>query len=299
VPLDHPDLGEQGRLGRAAVLAFEHPALHLPTDDAPLDQDLRVHRPGGGDSGLQLGPVVDLRDAVRGAGPGRLDEHRQPEVPLVLLGQRLPGPQRHVRPGGDTLGGGQLLAELLVHRGRRGEHVGAHVRDPGHLQQTLNGAVLAIGPVQHWKRHIDVAERAGSGGRVQDDQAAHRRVAGEHDRGARVGGDLRQAPAGDGQAGRITTGQYPLAGAGDADRDGLELVGVQGGQDAAGADTRDGVLGAAPAENDSDTGLPGAGHPLTLLCAVILRLVGRFGHLSHTNGSRGVPAERERHNLAQ
>ena len=56
-------------------------------------------------------------------------------------------------------GGEQLLGELLVHRGRRGEHAGPDVGQPAHLQQALDRAVLAVGAVQHREDDVDPGER--------------------------------------------------------------------------------------------------------------------------------------------
>ena len=67
--------------------------------------------------------------------------------------------------------------------------------------------------------------------------------------------------------GRVAVGQDPAALAGDADRHHLELVGVERGEDAARADARDGVLGAATAEHDRDAGLARGRHWLGLSSA--------------------------------
>ena len=66
-----------------------------------------------------------------------------------------------------------------------------------------------------------------------------------------ISGSRRSA---DRQRRRVAAGEHPAALAGDADRHHLELVRVERGQDAAGADRGDGVFGAAPAEDDGDCG---------------------------------------------
>jgi hypothetical protein len=130
---DNPDLGEDARLGRPAVLAFQHAALDLAAGHGRLDEHLRVHGAGRRDRRVEVGPRVDLGNPERGAAPGRLDEGGQAEAPLVGLGQGLAGAQHRVRADGYALGGGELLGELLVHGRRGAKDVGPHVRDPSHL----------------------------------------------------------------------------------------------------------------------------------------------------------------------
>ena len=109
----------------------------------------------------------------------------RPSRSWSAVGQRLPGAQHDVAADRDARGRGELLGELLVHRGGRGEHVRPDVRDAGHLQQALDRAVLAVRAVQHREDHVDVAERAGALGRVEHDQAARGRIAGQHHRRCR------------------------------------------------------------------------------------------------------------------
>src|SRR5690606_13376299 len=68
---------------------------------------------------------------------------------LVLPLQPGSGPQHRVRRDRDAVGGGEPLGELLVHGGGGGQHARPHVRDPGHLQEALDGAVLPVPAVQH------------------------------------------------------------------------------------------------------------------------------------------------------
>ncbi len=59
----------------------------------------------------------------------------------------------------------QIFEQNLVHAYRRGRHSGADIGDVEHLEQALNGAVLAEGPVQ--RREDDLHARdalAGSDG---------------------------------------------------------------------------------------------------------------------------------------
>ncbi len=55
----------------------------------------------------------------------------------------------------------QLLGLALVHRERRGEHVGAGVRNAEHLEQALDAAVLAPATVERDEGdiHLLLAER--------------------------------------------------------------------------------------------------------------------------------------------
>ena len=85
-------------------------------------------------------------------------------------------PQHRALPDRQTLGGQQLLGELLVHPGGRGQHTGPDVGNPGQLEQPLDGAVLAVGAVQHREHHVHV-------------QAAAPRSALARDKGRRAGVD--------------------------------------------------------------------------------------------------------------
>lgn len=48
---------------------------------------------------------------------------------------------------------------MLVHAGRGGKHAAPHVRHAHHFEQTLDGAVLAVRPVQHGEHRVHMAER--------------------------------------------------------------------------------------------------------------------------------------------
>jgi hypothetical protein len=86
-------------------------------------------------------------------------------------------PEYRVGPDRNTGRSRELLRELLVHRGRRGEHIGPDVRDARHLEQTLDRAVLAVGAVKSGKDHIDIAERSNALGGVEHHEPARGRVA--------------------------------------------------------------------------------------------------------------------------
>ena len=62
---------------------------------------------------------------------------------------------------------------------------GADVADAGHLQQPLDGAVLAPRPVQQREDHVDLAERAGHGAGLVHDELAGPVLPGQRDRRAR------------------------------------------------------------------------------------------------------------------
>ena len=51
----------------------------------------------------------------------------------------------------------------------------------GHLQQALDGAVLAVRAVQRREDHVDAPSARGAVGRVEHHQPARGRVAGQHD----------------------------------------------------------------------------------------------------------------------
>ena len=73
----------------------------------------------------------------------------------------------HVRPDRQPLGLEDDLHVLLVHADRAGQHAGPDVGDAGHLQQALDGAVLAERAVQHRQHHVDVAEQVRVSGRAR------------------------------------------------------------------------------------------------------------------------------------
>ena len=90
----------------------------------------------------------------------------------------------------------QGLHRALVHRGRRGEHAGADVGKPGHLEEPLDGAVLAEGAVQHGEDDVDARQPAGQvAGRVHVELAPGG-VGGQHETVA-GGVDLGQDAVGD------------------------------------------------------------------------------------------------------
>ena len=67
---------------------------------------------------------------------------------------------RQARSPADPLHG------VLVHRQRRSQHTRADVRELGQFEQTLHGAILAEGAVQHGEDHVDarVGARLGEDG---------------------------------------------------------------------------------------------------------------------------------------
>ena len=100
--VDH-DLAGHRRPRRRVAPPAEHGALDLAALDALLDEHLGVVDLGVLDRALEVGEVVDPGDAERGAGPGRLDEDRQPQLrdPREHVGAPLrPLPRRDddVRP---------------------------------------------------------------------------------------------------------------------------------------------------------------------------------------------------------
>ena len=73
-----------------------------------------------------------------------------------------------------TLGREQLLGELLVHRHGAGQHAGARVGQADHFEQALDGAVLAVGAVQHREHHVDGGEDLALPAALQHDQVRGR-----------------------------------------------------------------------------------------------------------------------------
>ena len=75
-------------------------------------------------------------------------------------GSRAPlgGGDRHERADRQPVGGEDQLREVLVHADRAGQHAGADVAGAHHLEQALDGAVLAERPVQQGDRYVHRAQ---------------------------------------------------------------------------------------------------------------------------------------------
>ena len=138
---------------------------------------------GGGDRRVQVGPVGDLGDAVRRAGPRRLDEHRQARAaPCPPRTATAPARSTAYGPTGMPSAAASFLVNSLSMAAAEAKTFGADVRHAGHLQQALDGAVLAVGAVQRREHHVDAAQRAGARrpGRAPS-SPLDGRVGGQHD----------------------------------------------------------------------------------------------------------------------
>ena len=128
--------------------------------DEFFKEDAGVVLQGQFHGAFQFGPVMGLGDADGGTRVGRLDEDGVAEffgdlveglrAGLVFVGRdAVPGRLRHV------VGIGHGVREDLVHgHGTRG-HVAADEGDARHLEQALDGAVLAVLAVQDRERDVD------------------------------------------------------------------------------------------------------------------------------------------------
>ena len=124
-----------------------------------------------------------------------------------------------------------FLVNSLSMAGGGGEHVGADVRDAGHLQQALDGAVLAVRAVQRREHHVDAGERRGA--RRPASSTISPRAVGSAGSTTAVPAPAVISGSGrsvDGQLRRVAAGEHPAALAGDADRHHLELVRVERGR---------------------------------------------------------------------
>ena len=113
--------------GGVGAVPLEHRALDLATSDGLLDEHLRVVLAGGLDGGLEIGALIDLRDAHGRPSPSRLDEDGVAEAVARRHRGRAVGAPRAVgddgiRPDGDAVTGEDDLHVVLVHAGRGGEH---------------------------------------------------------------------------------------------------------------------------------------------------------------------------------
>ena len=142
-------------------LAVEHRDRELAPVDVLLEQDPVVVGERGDDRlrhGLAVGGEPD---AERRAAAGGLHHKRKPEAVLDLVervggaqlgerGLRERDPVGRVDPGLAKL----LLGGGLVHRAPAGADPGPGVRDREDLEQLLDGAVLAVGPVEGDERDV-------------------------------------------------------------------------------------------------------------------------------------------------
>src|ERR1019366_5217449 len=118
---------------------------------------------GQGEGGLEFAGVVGLGNAHRRAEISRLDEHRERQL---AAGVHDVGAIAH---DGRIFDNWQhpfltdTFHHLLVHGDGGCHDAGADVRQAGQFQQSLHGAVLAEGAVQHRKNHVDAGVGAGLG----------------------------------------------------------------------------------------------------------------------------------------
>ena len=160
VPVARPQ-DDLPRSRRHRVAVAEHRALDLDSLHHPLDHHDRVVLEGQRKRALELLGSRGLRYPHRRSEPGRLDEDRQREVE-----SRAPAVARHrVVDLRDRVRGHQILEQRLVHRQRRRQHARTHVGDVEQVEQALNGAVLAEGPVQGREDRVGVEQPARRGQR--------------------------------------------------------------------------------------------------------------------------------------
>lgn len=167
---------------------------------------------------------------------------------------------------------------MLVHRHRAREHSGPDIADVGHLQEPLQGAVLAERTVQQGEHDVNLAQRPGNGARVERHQLAAM-IVGEHDGGALLV-DLGQAARLDREALGLVLLQDPAAFHGDTDGDHVVTFPVQGLEHTARGRAGDGVLRATPTEDDGHAWLASG-----------LRFAGGLGALllAHRQDPTGPP----------
>jgi len=173
---------------------------------------------------------------AQGRGPGR-DLARAAAPPFG--GDGLEG--HH----GDAAVAEEALGDVLVHPHRRAEHARADIGDVGELEETLHGAVLAVGAVQDREDHVV---------RAQGRERLIRLGVGLH-RGQRslaVEGELARITSGARQGATIFA--MPASLLVDADQNRLEAGRVEGRQDVARREQRHFVLGGAATEEDHHPG---------------------------------------------
>ncbi len=128
--------------------------------DEFFKEDAGVVPQGQFHGALQLRSVVGLGDADGRARVGRFDENGVAEFVGDLVERLRAGPvfiRRDAVPGGlrHAVGIGYCVREDLVHGHGAGGHVATHEGDARHLEQALDGAVLAVLAVEDRERDVD------------------------------------------------------------------------------------------------------------------------------------------------
>ena len=112
------------------------------------------------------------------------------------------------------------VGHLFIHAVGAAGHPAAHIGQPGQLQQTLQGAVLAVHAVQYRENQIHPPRLPAIG------FLYHQPVVGGH--GGKQAGNAGIAllPAAIGDERKLPGVEEPLPGAGDADRQELVFIAV-------------------------------------------------------------------------
>ena len=115
---------------------------------------------------------------------------------------------------------------MLVHTDGTGKHPGPDVPGPHHLQEPLNGAVLAVRSVQEGERDIDWAEVRQRGLLANCELAA---AGDSHEQGfGRVLAEFGQSAVADSEpADRLRIHQDPPSGTRNADAHYIEPISIQ------------------------------------------------------------------------
>ena len=137
---------------------------------------------------------------------------------------------------------------MLVHADRGAEHARADVGDAGELERALDGAVLAVGAVQHRKDHVVDGHRFQLAARARDQRFLHRDrgCAGVEPDVAGIAGRRLQRPL------RLAVPAPVFV---DADQHRLEPLPVDRREHVARRQQRDLVLRRTAAEQDDDARL--------------------------------------------
>ena len=150
----HPDLSDGAGFYRS-VRKLQYTAFQFAALDRGLDDDFRVVPARFSDRRGKITGRGDPADPDGRTAARRFNEQREAKACNILgTGAGLPRAQHNVVTDGQPSRIDHLLGELLIHSGRTGEDPGTHVRHAGEFQQTLDGAVLAVGAVQNRKHHV-------------------------------------------------------------------------------------------------------------------------------------------------
>jgi hypothetical protein len=124
------------------------------TQDRAFGNHQRIVLRRFGVGNAKIARLLDLADADRRSFAGRLDEQRQAQLGFDA-GKVTVGVEQHVFRHRQPTCLPEQFAAPFVHAQRRGHHATAGIRDAHQFENTLDGAVFAVTPVQRNESAIE------------------------------------------------------------------------------------------------------------------------------------------------